>query len=65
MIKQTAVVSAVEAGLYCCGGGYIHRVEGLLWGFFFFLKMTSTIHEKLDSEVSLPIACAMSLQEMF
>jgi len=38
MIKQTAVVSAVEAGLYCCGGGYIHRVEGLLWGFFFFLR---------------------------
>lgn len=30
-----------------------------------FFKITSEVHEKLDSESSLPIACAVSLQEIF
>lgn len=56
MIKQIAILSAVEVGFCCCGGGgYIHG------GLFFFFKMTSKVHEKLDSEGSLPIACAVSL----
>lgn len=48
--------SALEAG--CCGG-YIH------WGEAGIFKITSEVHEKLDSESSLPTACAVSLQEIF
>lgn len=60
MIKQIAIVSAVEGGLCCCcaifagwGGGCV-----CVCGFF---KMTSKVHDKPDSEGSLPIACAVSL----
>lgn len=54
--RANSTWSAVEAG--CCGG-YIR------WGEAGFFKITSEVREKLDSESSLPIACAVSLQEIF
>lgn len=55
MIKQ--ILSAVEVGLGCRSGGYTE-------GSFLFFKMTSKVHEKLDSEGSLPIACAGNLSAL-
>lgn len=55
MIKQ--VVSAVEVDLCYGSGGYGK-------GSFLFFKMTIKVQEKLDSESSLPIACAGNLSAL-
>lgn len=57
MIKQIAIVNAVEGGLCCCCAIFAGQGCGGV-GLF---KMTSKVHDKHDSEGSLPIACVVSL----